>query len=175
LAEHGYAGTTTTEVCRCACVSQGALFKHFATKADLLSHAAEHLFAALRADFRGAFTAMAADTDRIAAAVRVLWWIFQQPRLQAAYELYLAARTDPELEASLRPVVARHAADLRQLARELFPRAAQTNPDFEALIDTAVSAMQGVAMGGPATRDQAREERLLVFLTKLARTALDAS
>ena len=37
LVERGYAGTTTTEVCRRAEVSQGALFKHFASKGELLA------------------------------------------------------------------------------------------------------------------------------------------
>ena len=57
LAAQGYARTTTPEVCRRAGVSQGALFKHFATKADLVSAAAERLFAQLLADYRAAFAA----------------------------------------------------------------------------------------------------------------------
>ena len=55
LVEAGYTRTTTTEVTRRAGVSQGALFKHFATKSALVAAAAEQLFADLIADFDGAF------------------------------------------------------------------------------------------------------------------------
>ena len=56
LASVGWANTTTTEVCRRAGVSQGALFKHFPTKTELLCRAAEPvpaLGAALAGDEAG--------------------------------------------------------------------------------------------------------------------------
>ena len=170
LAELGYARATTTEVCQRAGVSQGALFRHFATKAELVSAAAERLFAALIADYRAAFLAAAGEGDRIAAATRLLASIFRQPRLQAAFELYLAARTDRELAASLRPVADRHGANLREHARQLFPEA-EASPDFEADIDLVMSALQGAAIGGAALRDEVREERLLAYLTRLVRAS----
>jgi AcrR family transcriptional regulator len=169
LAEQGYARATTTEVCRRAGVSQGALFKHFATKAELVSAAAEHLFAALIGEYRASFAAVAAGAgDRIAAATRLLASTFQQPRLQAAFELYLAARTDRELAASLRPVADRHAANLREQARQLFPEA-PASPAFESVLELVMSALQGAAIGGEALRDDARDERLLDTLTHLVR------
>jgi AcrR family transcriptional regulator len=171
LAEFGYAHTTTTLVCRRAGVSQGALFKHFATKTELVSRAAEHLFATLVADYREAFEAAAREEDPIAAATRLLAESFRRPQLQAAFELYLAARTDEPLAASLRPVAERHGANLRRLARELFPEAAARSADFETVVDLVVSALQGSAMGGAALRDEAQEARLLAYLTRLVRTA----
>ena len=171
LAERGYAHTTTTEVCRRAGVSQGALFKHFATKTELVSRAAEHLFAALVAEYRDAFAAAARHGDPIEAATRLLAETFRQPHLQAAFELYLAARTDASLAVSLRPVVERHDANLRRQARELFPEAAAHSPDFEAVVDVVVSALQGSAMGGAAVRDEARDARQLAYLTRLVRTS----
>ena len=171
LAERGYAHTTTTEVCRRAGVSQGALFKHFATKTDLVSRAAEHLFAALVADYREAFAAAAREGDPIEAATQLLAESFRQPHLQAAFELYLAARTDAALAASLRPVVERHDANLRRQARELFPEAAARSDDFETVVDVVVSALQGSAMGGAALRDESRDARQLAYLTRLVRTA----
>jgi AcrR family transcriptional regulator len=170
LAELGYAHATTTEVCRRAGVSQGALFKHFASKAELVSAAAERLFAALIEDYRASFAAAAGEGDRIAAATRLLAGTFRQPRLQAAFELYQAARTDRELAASLRPVADRHAANLREQARRLFPEA-QASPDFDTVIELVMSALQGAALGGEALRDAARDERLLAYLTRLVRDA----
>lgn len=169
----GYARTTTTEVCARAGLSQGALFKHFATKADLVSAAAEHLFGALVADYRAAFATRAGDPDRAAAAIELLWAVFQQPRLAAAFELYLAARTDAELAERLAPVTTRHAENLRREARALFPDAARAHPDFEPLIDVVVGAMQGEALA-PALGDPQRAERLRAYLTRLARAVLAA-
>jgi AcrR family transcriptional regulator len=168
----GHARTTTPEVCRRAGVSQGALFQHFETKAALVAAAAEHLFASLVADYRAAFTKVSDEPDRVGAATRLLWSLFHQERLHAAIELQVAARTDAELAARLRPVAERHAENLRQQARELFPEAARANPDFEAVVAVAVSAMQGAALGGAALRDDARDARLLAFLERLARAAL---
>jgi AcrR family transcriptional regulator len=169
LAERGYAHTTTTEVCRRAGVSQGALFKHFPTKTELVCRAAERLFGALVSDYREAFAAAAAEGDRIAAATRLLAASFRQPRLHAAFELYLAARTDAALAASLRPVAERHSANLRLQARELFPEAAARSAEFDTLVDVVVSALQGSAMGGDALRDPAREARMLDYLAGLVR------
>jgi len=172
LVRLGHARTTTPEVCRRAGVSQGALFQHFETKAALVAAAAEHLFASLVADYRAAFARVSDEPDRVGAATRLLWSLFRQERLHAAIELSVAARTDAELAARLRPVAERHAENLRQQARDLFPEAARANPDFEAVVAVAVSAMQGAALGGAALRDDARDARLLAFLEHLARAAL---
>lgn len=167
----GYPRTTTTEVCGRAGVSQGALFKHFATKAELVSAAAEHLFGSLVEEYRVAFAARAGEPDQAAAAIDVLAGIFAQPRLAAAFELYLAARTDPDLAARLAPVAARHGENLRREARALFPEPARSHPDFEALIDVVVGALQGEAIA-PALGDPRRAERMRAYLTRLARAVL---
>jgi AcrR family transcriptional regulator len=170
LVELGFARTTTTEVCRRAGLSQGALFAHFSSKAELVAAAAERLFAALIADYRVRFGAIPAGADRVAAAVDTLWEVFSQPRIHAAFALYEAARTDGELAATLAPVVARHGANLRSEARAVLPEAAGL-PRFDSLVDLAVNAMQGLALGG-ASADDARSVSLRSLLTTLLREAL---
>jgi AcrR family transcriptional regulator len=168
LVEVGHGGTTTTEVCRRAGVSQGALFKHFATKAELVAAAAAHLFENLVSEFETALPSVAGRADGPAAAVRQLWSVFQQPRLHAAFELYNAARTDAELGRILAPVTARHAANVRAHARSLFPAAAE-RPHFDAIVSVVVSAMQGAAFGNLAGAEPARDEAMLAALTDLVR------
>ena len=90
----GYAGTTTTKVCGRAGVSQGALFKHFASKTALLAATVEHLFAQLVDDFRRGFAAIAQQDDRVAAAVHALAAIFRQ--LELSYLVSVDAAGDPE-------------------------------------------------------------------------------
>jgi AcrR family transcriptional regulator len=169
LVERGYAGTTTTAVCRRAGVSQGALFKHFANKGELLAATAEQLFAHLIDAYRDSMPRLAGIDDRAAAAVQLLWGAFEDARLLAAIELYGAARTDRELAARLAPVAERHGEKLRGLARELFPEAAARRPDFDALVSVVVQAIQGATLGSLASGDRRGFAPMLALLTDLVR------
>ena len=73
------------------------------------------------------FAAVAQERDRVAAAVHALAAIFRQPRLEVAFDLYAAARTDAELHAALAPVLARHRQNLHREARALFPEVADAD------------------------------------------------
>jgi AcrR family transcriptional regulator len=172
LVEHGYASTTTAGVSSLAGVSQGALFKHFPTKAALLVATVEYLFGELISDFRRAFDSAADEEDPIGGALRLLDRTFREPRLLAAFELYVVARTDRELAAALEPVVATHREALRREARALFPAAAKTNPDFDAFVDLALSALQGRAIGALVAADPRADVNELVTLYRLARREL---
>jgi len=169
LVERGYAGSTTTEVCRRAGVSQGALFKHFASKGELLAATAERLFANLIDAYRDSMPRLVGVEDRAAAAVQLLWDVFEDARLLAAIELYGAARTDRELAARLAPVAERHGENLHQLARELFPEAAARNPGFDALTAVVVQAIQGATLGSLAAGDRRAFAPMLALLTDLVR------
>jgi AcrR family transcriptional regulator len=172
LVDAGYAGLTTTEVCRRAGVSQGALFKHFATKAELVAATAEHLFANLVDTFRAGLPRLDARTDRAAVVVQQLWRVFQQPRLEAAFELYVAARTDDELARRLAPVSERHAENMRRLAHELFPEVAH-DAAFDAFVDFGISALQGAAISRPLRGDDDQEKPMLALLTTFLRQMVD--
>jgi AcrR family transcriptional regulator len=173
LAERGFAGTSTTDVCRHAGVSQGSLFKHFGSKKALFAAAAEHLFLELVDDYRAAFERMADASDRVGAAVRLLWKTFTRPRLQVAFELYVAARTDAELHEALEPVLRAHRSNIRDQAAALFPEAAAAHPDFDGLVDLILDAMQGAALGRMVLADEAVLERELQRLEALARRDLE--
>jgi AcrR family transcriptional regulator len=169
----GYAALTTTEVCRRARLSQGALFKHFSSKAGLVGATAERLFAALIEDFRAAFAEVPALGDGLGAALRQLVRTFGERRLLAALELYTAARTDPVLRAQLAPVLTRHHANLLREARELFPRAAASNPDFDAIVDAVIAALQGAALGGLVHEDPEAARRSFAWLERIVRAELE--
>lgn len=170
LVREGYAGTTTTAVCRRARVSQGALFQHFPTKAALLAATAAHVFEQLVGEYRRGFAELSGRPDREAGAVRLLWQIFNRPALAAALELMVAGRGDPELAAALAPVQAAHGANLRRLARELFPDVAAADPRaFENVLDLLLSAMQGAVLGNLTRPDAEADARRLDFLERLVR------
>ena len=174
LIRRGHGGTTTLEVCRRAGVSQGALFKHFRTKADLLGAAVQQLFAGLIRDFREAFAAVGPRADRVSAALRLLRQAFAEPRLLAAFELYAVARTDPRLHAVLAPVMAEHRENLRVEARKLFPEVDDAS-QLDAVVDTVMSALQGAALGGLVLSEPRSEARGFVVLERMVRRELEAA
>jgi AcrR family transcriptional regulator len=169
LVERGYAGATTTEICRRAGVSQGALFKHFASKGELLAATAEALFAHLIDAYRDSMPRLAGVDDRAAAAVELLWGVFEDARLLAAIELYAAARTDRDLAARLAPVADRHGENLHALAHELFPDAALRRPEFDAVVSVVVQAIQGATLGSLAAGERTSFDPMRALLTDLVR------
>ncbi|MGH0038419.1 MAG: TetR/AcrR family transcriptional regulator [Myxococcota bacterium] len=170
LVECGWAATTTTEVGRRAGVSQGAIFKHFPNKSLLIAASIEHLFTGLIEDFRESFEAVRGE-QALADAIRILWEIFRDARLQGAFELYLAARTDADLRSALAPVLVRHRATLYAEAARLFPAAAD-DPDFASAVDVVLNALQGAALSAIALSDPEAERAQLAQVERWARREL---
>ncbi len=154
LAGEGLAGTRTAAVARAAGVSQGALFRYFPTKDALLAAATERVLDDLLVQFVAALAGPAPKGGRLRPGLHALWSIYRDPRLTGVFELFLAARTDPSLAEALAPVVAAHAARERQLARQIFPEAAQRE-DFDALVSGLLSMLQGAAVAAAVVPDLA--------------------
>src|SRR4051812_19283772 len=121
LVERGYAATTTIETARRAGVSRGAQQHHFPTKAELVATAVEHLFDRRRAEFIEALDAVDPGADRLDTGLDLLWSMFQGPAFVAWTELWVAARTDPELRDTVVAVERRFTAETRTMFTDLFP------------------------------------------------------
>lgn len=163
LARQGLAGCSTAAVARAAGVSQGALFRHFPTKTDLLTAATEAVLDALAADFLAALPGALAGGDLLGGGLQALWTVYQDPRLAGVFELFLAARTDPALGAALGPVLAAHSERERDLARALFPEAAARLPDFDAVVVSLLSMLQGAAVASHVTPGEPGAHELAVL------------
>ena len=146
LVERGYAATTTIETARRAGVSRGAQLHHFPTKAELLATAVEHLFDRRLAEFREAFAAIDPQADRLDAALDLLWSMFQGPAFVAWTELWVAARTDPELARTVIAVERRFTDETRTMFGELFPGEAAEGLLNDIGRDFAFALMGGVAL-----------------------------
>ncbi|MBX3183087.1 MAG: TetR/AcrR family transcriptional regulator [Polyangiaceae bacterium] len=168
LVELGYARTTTAAIGQRAGVSQGALFKHFQDKAELMGAATEHLFDGLVRSYRDTFLRITQAPDRLEAAIELLWGVFTDGPLQAAFELYVAARTDPALRATLSPVLTQHRENVRVEAALFFPEAAK-HPDFRSTIDGVMAAMQGAALSGMVLPQPRSSQGELAFIRRAAR------
>lgn len=173
LAQHGLAGSSTVAVAKRAGVSQGALFRHFPTKTHLLTAAAQAVLASLVERFVVAVqhTPVVDGEDRLKVGMRSLWTVFTDPALYGVYELFLAARTDPVLQAALDPVLEAHAQTELELARRLFPEAAASRPDFDLLVPGLLTTLRGAAVG-VAARPSADAPAELAVLVALARAEL---
>ena len=171
LVTYGYAGTTTTRVAERAGVSRGAQLHHYPTRAELVAAAAEHLFASLTAEYRHAFEALQGEVS-LAAAIELLWSMFDRPSFGAVIELYTAARTDADLRDCLEPVSASHTANVDRLAARYFPALAVDVPRLNAVLSLVTNAMHGmVAERLVDGRDPAGEREQLVLIEE-AVTAL---
>ena len=168
LVELGYARTTTTEIVSRASLSQGALFKHFATKEALLAAAAAELCASLFPRFEKAMRTHRSGKDPVERAVRGLWSVFETVEVRVLHELYAAAPTEPALKDALLPIMASHREHIHEEARDLFPELAGANA-FAPTVDLVITAMQGAALVLFADRDKAREKAFLDGLATLVR------
>lgn len=99
LAQSGYAGATTQEVCRRADVSRGTLLYHFATRDQLLVAALAYILI----ERLEAFVASEGGTTLSPTElVPRLWAQWQGEAFSAWLELAVAARTRPELREPMR-------------------------------------------------------------------------
>lgn len=145
LVEEGYANTTTGRVAERAGVSRGAHLHHFQTRQALLAAAMERL-----AERRGAQLLAAAEDlpegrERLVQGLDLLWASYANPLFQAALDLWSHARTDPDLRERLVPVERRLDRQTLAITRRLFPPLAE-HPDFDRLIEMAVSTIRGLAL-----------------------------
>ena len=130
LVESGYRRTTTADVARRAGVSYGALLHHFPTKTSLLCAAVEHLFEQRIAEFRKVMANVPPDSPKAETAIDVLWTMFQGPAFTAWLELWVAARTEPEISAAVCRVDQQFFETSVEIFRELFADETAQNPDL---------------------------------------------
>lgn len=143
IVELGYAGTSTTEVCRRAGVSRGAQVHHFPTKAQLVAAAIDQLFARRHDEFRRSLERHRGDLE---TALAELWKVYSGPTLEAWMELLIAARTEPELRRQLRRVDQRFFADAQQTCRRLLGLEQADDADVAALTRVILSVLDGLAL-----------------------------
>ncbi|PXY33047.1 TetR family transcriptional regulator [Prauserella sp. PE36] len=159
LVELGYPRTSMQEICARAGVSKGAFQHHFAAKAELMAAAVEHLTNRLKEQREPEIGRLPEGPERIAAAVDLLWDSYSGTLATAAMELWIAARTDPELRAAMRPVD-------RALGRSTLEQIATLSGDLprekvETLYWLTVNITRGLALDAELGGDPHRRKQLL--------------
>ena len=172
LVELGYAGTTTLEVQHRAGVSRGALLHHYTSRAELILAALEHLADERIEGLHEAASRITPSGDRIAWAVRTLWGTVDDRLFSASLELWLAARSDPELRAALIPKERWVGRIMADWATELFGEAAG-HPQFPTVLEVLIDAMRGAAARG-VLRSRVSDRRLVEAWTRMVKAQLEA-
>ena len=158
LIEDGYSGLTTRKVADRAGVSQGTQMHYFPTRARFVADAVRHLAFKLAAELREDDTRHPrSDRGRLELMLDRTWEMHTGPVFQATMELWVAARTDPEI----RDAMAEVARDVTRMiatgASEMFPEL-MSRPAAREVLEMGLATMRGLAMLR-FTSDEADVER----------------
>lgn len=144
LVEVGYASLTTSQVVARAGVSRGAQAHYFATKQDLVVQALSHLTDKLVADMIAQpLRSVDGDREQFASLLNRLWEIYAGPASTALTELFVAARTDPELREQLLVFDHEAAKTMEVTARTVAPTLVD-RPGFRDVMVTSIATIRGL-------------------------------
>lgn len=149
LVKDGYSAMTTRQIAERAGVAQSTLMHHFPTREALLVETVTHVATRLADDALDEIDLAALRTPALRDKVLdQAWREFTSPQALAAAQLWAAAWSEPELAATLRELEQRLGAIIMAAAGALFPDQVD-DPQFPALLDTAVSIIRGLVMAIP--------------------------
>ena len=154
LVRYGYTGTTTTRVTELAGVTRGAQVHHFPTRANLVAATVRHLAAMRAALAFDKVDVVRRAPDPLDAALDLIWDVHQGAVMWATIELWVAARTDPDLREQLAEAEPTARAALLELADTAFGAHAD-DPRFRHVMYTALDTARGVQLLGLANPDPA--------------------
>jgi AcrR family transcriptional regulator len=163
LVEYGWSGATTTVIAERAGVSRGAQLHHYPTRAALVMAAVEYLCelrgAELRLEAAAALDGVRPE-QRLDRVIDMLASAFTGPMFVAALELWVAARTDPELRDALIPMEARVGREMHRLTVDLL-RADESQPGVREAVQVTLDLLRGLGVANMLTDDSARRAALL--------------
>jgi len=173
LVEHGWSGTSTTLVSQRAGVSRGAQLHHFPTKADLVVAAVEHIAKVRRDELAQAAAALPRDQRRTREVLELLGEHFTADEVlellgehftadvfAAALELWVAARTDPQLLAAVEPLERLTGRKTHRLTVEMLD-VDESQPGARELVQATLDLIRGLGLASTITDDRARRSHVL--------------
>jgi AcrR family transcriptional regulator len=167
IVEVGYARASAAVIAKRAQVSDGALFRHFATMGDFMAATAHEVMRRQLDLFTKRVAEIPADKAALEAAVKIFWDVSANATNTVVFELLVAARTDEKLRATLQDVIAEYAANIRDTAKAL-PGADQFPEDtFTALVAILTNSFIGTAIVRAVLPQPEMEERQIQLLAAL--------
>lgn len=165
LVERGWTGTTTTLVAERAGVSRGAQLHHFRTRGELVAAAVEYVGAQSVTDMLERAAALPAPGRgatgvRTTAVVEFIVDLYVSPLFTAALELWVAARTDPELTELVVDLEARVGRECHRIAVGLLA-ADEARPGVREAVQATLDLARGLALANLLTDDSRRRARIV--------------
>ena len=171
LTDRGYSRLATAAVAERAGVAHGTLFKHFATKSELMAATTEYVLEDVIGQFLRMAQGFAGEPEPIDQALNAVWSLFRSDRLQATLELYVAARTDETLRGALRPIFTEHRGAFLSAARALLP-SAEDATRFESTVTGILATLLGGALLWSVVPEPEFFQSELAFVDRTARAEL---
>ncbi|HSD87139.1 MAG TPA: helix-turn-helix domain-containing protein [Kofleriaceae bacterium] len=167
LIEVGYAEASVQRICDRAAMSQGALFRHFATREDLMVAVGADVGARILDGYRKKFVAAAKRKSDVEAALRLVREACRSRLNQAWYELETASRTNENLRKALEPVSRGYFDAITELARELLPELAiKLGPSFDLVVTSVIMMFDGETTHRFLVRDPELEDARFAMLVR---------
>ncbi|HEX5407572.1 MAG TPA: TetR/AcrR family transcriptional regulator [Pseudonocardiaceae bacterium] len=160
LVERGWTGTTTVLVAERAGVSRGAQLHHFRTRGELVAAAVEYVGAESVAEMLERAAALPDTDDRTTAAVEFIIDFYVSPLFTAALELWVAARTDPELKTLVVNLETRLGRECHRIAVGLLA-ADEGRPGVREAVQATLDLARGLALANLLTDDSKRRARIV--------------
>lgn len=127
-------------------ISRGALLHHFPTVAELTRALVASIVQSNEAVARAAATRIGGKMDAVDRALMALFETMTYPVAQAEFELWTAARTNPELAAVLMEAERDAGRDLRRVVDSLFGPEIVSHPQYEVISDLSITMLRGLAL-----------------------------
>ena len=96
--------------------------------------------------------------------MQAYWQHVRYPTFVAFFELSVAARTDPELEAILKPAQAAFDEEWYRTAAEAFPEWQSDTAAFDLALDLSRYLLEGMAVSFLTHEESEREQHVLDYL-----------
>ncbi|HEY0637578.1 MAG TPA: TetR/AcrR family transcriptional regulator [Pseudonocardiaceae bacterium] len=171
LVEHGWSGTTTTVVAERAGVSRGAQLHHYPTRAELVVAAVAHVGQVLVDDMLESARALPTGTDRTEAVLQLLGDFFSGPLFVAALELWVAARTDPQLREAVRPLEKRLGREAHRLTVGVLG-VDDSVPAVREAVQGTLDMVRGMGLANLLTDDTARRRVVIARWARILDTVV---
>ena len=155
-------------------MSRGAQLHHFPTKNDLVVAAVEHPTEVRGAELTAAAAALPTGARRTRAVLQMLADHFTSPVFTAALELWVAARTEPALLASVAPLELRVGREVHRLTVELLG-ADESGAGVRELVQATLDLVRGLGLATTISDDARRRGRILDQWARTLDSALDAA
>ncbi|MFC4128382.1 TetR/AcrR family transcriptional regulator [Nocardia rhizosphaerae] len=161
LLERGYAQTTVTAVQERAGLARGTVQHHFPTRTELLVAATTHVVDLRLAEFTRAAELLPTGEDRLQAIVDLAWRDLNSPAFFTALDLWVAARTDPELRERLIQEERRVFTEMRARYLEMVGEPYADDPRAELLVEFTIDLLTGLSMTAMLTGSLGEREHVV--------------